>query len=774
VRVTGELTRLKITVSGIVQGVGFRPFVFNLAGRLALSGYVRNNNGAVEIEAQGPAEALEAFLHRLESEAPPLAAITSMVSESVSPQPDGPHGFLILESARDPSTQRFLPPDSATCADCLAELFDPADRRFRYPFINCTNCGPRFTIINSLPYDRPATTMASFPMCKACRDEYEDPANRRFHAQPNACPQCGPSLEFAGATDPVPAVLDAFANSQIIAVKGLGGFHLMCDAADEKALRALRQRKGRSRKPFAVMMADVEMVRSYCQISYDEQRELTGSRRPIVLLRRSGPRHLPDEIAPGIDRLGVMLPYTPLHHLLLRDYQRPLVATSANYNEEPIAIENAEARRRLAKIADGFLTHNRDIRSRYDDSVVKFAGRDRLAIRRARGLAPLPIQLSFKARRHVLACGAHLKNTFCLIRDNQAFVSQHIGDLENLETHEHFQDTLDTYLRLFDFQPDLISHDCHPDYLSTSIAQELAAQWRLPLVAAQHHHAHIVSCMAEHGLMEPVIGVAFDGLGYGPDATLWGGEFLVCSPAAYKRAAYLKPYPLPGGSRGIKQPWRMALSYICADGAADAVFLPFLRELESEYGSGTVETIKSQIAGQLNSPLTSSCGRLFDAVSALLGICRIADYEGQAAMELQAAVTSQSVGSDRLGAYPFDLLGDEPPFSVLPAKILQAAYRDVIGHAPPAVVAARFHSTVARIILDVCLKLRELTRIQQVCLSGGVFQNDLLLQLARELLAADGFQVFSASQLPANDGGLSLGQAVIALANSDGLITAGN
>jgi hydrogenase maturation protein HypF len=772
---------MRIVVSGVVQGVGFRPYVYNLASRHALAGYVRNNSGIVEIEVQGSNPVISTFVRELAAQQPALARIERINTEPIQIEANVDGLFHILDSEQSSNNmQAFIPPDTATCANCIAELFDPQDRRYRYPFINCTECGPRFTIITSLPYDRPSTTMAVFEMCGTCRKEYNDPGNRRFHAQPNACRECGPHLSYvdhdrlrSAPTEEaaLSCTLSQLSQGGIIALKGLGGFQLICDATNELAVQELRDRKKRGDKPFALMMADLEMVRQYCRYSDDEAEELISSHRPIVLLERSAGCFLPDQIAPRIGRLGIMLPYTPLHHLLLADFGKPIIATSGNLSEEPIAKENEEAFERLKEIADGFLVHDRSVHSRYDDSVVQFLSSERAILRRARGFAPLPITLPFKASYPALSCGGTLKNTFCLIQDNQAFVSQHIGDLENVETHQHFEETLRIYRELFEIDPRIVAHDCHPDYLSTVFAEEFSKDHVLPKFAVQHHHAHIVSCMTEHGVTEPVIGVAFDGLGYGLDGTLWGGEFLLVTLRESQRLAYFQNVPLPGGGQGIKQPWRMALSYMRAGESRDSVFGgEFIEELYKRYGDAQVNLVMRQIATQFNSPLISSCGRLFDAMSALIGVCLEADYEGQAAMELEALAQSISFEEIRSGrTYPCRLTDIRPPFGINVTDVLHTAYLDLISGTPASMVAARFHASLASLVVLVCAKIRNMTGVKIICLGGGVFQNSLLLRLVQDSLREHDFQVFFPQQLPANDGGLSLGQAVVALAQADAL-----
>lgn len=776
--------RVRIAVSGVVQGVGFRPFVYNLAVRHSLVGYVRNNAGSVEIEVQGSSCAIDSFIDKLRRKPPPVSLIQYISTEYIDIPSEPESQFEIRQSAASSSVQQnFVPADMATCRDCLNELFDETNRRFRYPFINCTSCGPRFTIISSLPYDRPSTTMAAFKMCRLCQKEYDDPADRRFHAQPNACANCGPSLTFFDRKKSqhysneaaLAHTIEQLQAGHIIAIKGLGGFHLVCDAKDGAAVQRLRQRKLRARKPFALMMSSLDMVRKHCHLSVEEQREITSLHRPIVLLKRRHDTILSTDVAPGLDCLGVMLPYTPLHHLLLSDYGNPLVVTSGNTSEEPIAIDNDEAIERLVNIADSFLVHDRQIHSRYDDSVVQIIDKEKITLRRARGIAPLAIRLPFKATAQVLACGAHLKNTFCLIQNDQAYVSQHIGDLENVETSEHFEQTLKTYTNLFGFAPDIIAHDSHPDYLSTAFGNQLAAGGQLLQFDVQHHHAHIVSCMIEHGLMEPVIGVAFDGHGYGLDGTLWGGEFFIASPTRCERLAHLEPVRLPGGSQGIKQPWRMALSYAYSGPPGNTGAFPGFAEALSElHGKQAVQIVKKQIESGLNSPFTSSCGRLFDAMSALLGNHYTTGYEGQAAIELQALANQAIEHLDSASApYPFEIIGDSAPFVVSAKPVLEAAYADYLQGTKASMVAARFHHTIAHMMLATCYRLHRLTGIEKICLSGGVFQNILLLRLAKKLLSSAGLQVFFPQQLPANDGGLSLGQAVVALAKADAITMPG-
>jgi len=771
-------SRVQVIISGIVQGVGFRPFVRNLAVRSNLTGFVRNADGTVEIEVEGPDHVVAVFLEDLQREAPPLSAIESLRTRTIATRSDATGSFHIVHSsAGDPHSQRFISADAATCNDCLAELFDADDRRFRYPFINCTNCGPRFTIISTLPYDRQNTTMAPFQMCEECQGEYDDSSDRRYHAQPNACSNCGPALSFSECgqvryyrEEALAAAVEALQRSTIIAVKGLGGFHLICDATDAVAVNKLRQRKGRGQKPFAVMMQNKEMAARYCRCSDLEMQELNSVARPIVLLDKLDPFALPDELSPNIRSLGVMLPYTPLHHLLLADFGRPIVATSANRSEEPIVIDNGEALEKLSDIADGFLLHDRQIKCRYDDSVVQVAAGHRNTIRRSRGFAPVAIRLPFASTKTVLACGAHLKNTVCFVRGNQAFLSQHIGDMENLETYQYFEELVQTYVKLFDLKPDLIAHDLHPDYSSTRLAQSLSSYYGAELQPVQHHFAHIVSCMAEHKVKETAIGVAFDGIGFGADGTLWGGEFLIAGLNNYQRAAHLETVPMPGGARAIMHPWRMALGYILGGSQSSIdLFSPLLSTMTERHGQVQIHAIQKQIERELNAPLTSSCGRLFDAMAMILGVCDSASYEAEAAMQLEA-IAEQAINDARASAtYPYEFVNGDQATIIRVRSILAEAYRDRLAGVPVGVVGARFHHTIARLVCDTCIRLRESSGIQSVCLSGGVFQNKLLLRLCCEQLDAAQFQVFFPQRAPANDGGISLGQAVAALAIAEDL-----
>jgi hydrogenase maturation protein HypF len=763
-----SLERRHIHVDGVVQGVGFRPFIYGLAARFALSGWVLNSSSGVDIEVQGAKAALDAFQEAIRAEAPPLARIDRVIGLPL-PVDGAEGGFVIRESAADEGTS-LVSPDVATCPDCLREIFDPADRRYRYPFTNCTNCGPRYTIIRAMPYDRPQTTMAGFPMCPDCQAEYHNPLDRRFHAQPNACPVCGPHVALV-ADDELTAALDPslpddlaraaalLRGGAILAVKGLGGFHLACDATNAEAVARLRERKARPDKPFAVMIASLDAAREHCMVNEDEAALLGGPSAPIVLLYRRSESAIAPNVAPDNPMLGVMLPYTPLHHILLRDAGCPLVMTSGNLGGQPVIADNAEAQARLSHIADAFLLHNRPIQMRCDDAVWwvdRFAGEGdpiRQPLRRARGDAPYPIRLPWEAGRHVLAVGAEMKNTFCLLRGQDAFISQHIGEVDSLEALDYFREALDHLSKLFKVEPSLIVHDMHPAYLTTRLARELAAEHGTDILAVQHHHAHIAACLAEHGRTGPVIGVSFDGTGYGPDGAIWGGEVLIASLTDYERAAHLEYLPLPGGEAAIRRPYRIAWAYLLKTLGA-IPDLPTLAPFPAEERAIVIR----QVERAINTPETSSAGRLFDAVSALAGVCPVTTFEAQAAIALELAARRADIG--RVEPYPF-ALGDEGVIGVGPT--LAAIVDDVRRGRDVAEVAAAFHLSVAGMIVAAVEQARAQTGLETAALSGGVFQNRLLLRLAREALRGAGFEVLTHQQVPANDGGLSLGQAVLGL-----------
>ncbi len=775
---------LSIHITGIVQGVGFRPFVYNLAQRHHLTGWVRNTSAGVDIEVDGDKVQLRDFVEHLKGELPPLARIDSI---SVTERPaSGFEQFEILHSEAVEGAFQPISPDMAVCPDCLREMNDPHDRRYRYPFINCTNCGPRFTIIQDIPYDRPKTTMSAFEMCEECRAEYEDPANRRFHAQPVACPKCGPKIwleEFPTVQNGKRAVLinvgedglqrarRRLAEGKILAVKGLGGFHLACDATNPLAVAELRRRKLRVDKPFAVMMADLPTVRRHCHVSEAERALLQSPERPIVLLRRRSTSRIAPEVAPGQRTLGVMLPYTPLHYLLLqraKDFPEALVMTSGNLSEEPICTDNVEARTRLAGLADAFLMHDRDIHVRTDDSVVRVISHqssvpdtnktpiaDYLSLktyplRRSRGYSPFPVHLPWNVPP-LLAAGAELKNTFCITNGNYAFLSHHIGDLENYETLQSFEQGIAHFEKLFRVQPTAIVCDLHPNYLATRYALERAERENLPTFSIQHHHAHIAAVMAEHGLdgSHPVIGVSFDGTGYGTDGNIWGGEFLIADYAGFERAAHLEYFPLPGGDAATRRPSRTALGLLHALGLDWDDALPTHADLCYEDRTA----IRAQLQHHLNSPLTSSMGRLFDAAAALAGVRQQVNYEAQAAIEFEALADPEETGQ-YLFSYQSSVISARPAIEELIA--------DVLAGVPVPKISARFHNGVAEMVKTICLRLSDQYDIAEVALSGGVWQNMLLLRRTLALLEKEGFTVYIHSQVPANDGGLSLGQAAIA------------
>ena len=744
--------RCRIELQGVVQGVGFRPFVYRTAQRYGIGGRVWNSSEGVFIEAEAASDSLDAFLRALRTELPPLARIDQLAVSNQTPL--GTLGFRIDESQSlgdSFNASTLVPPDISTCPECLAEFTNAANRRFQYPFTNCTNCGPRFSIIQDVPYDRSSTTMSGFPLCPACQSEYTDSANRRFHAEPNACPECGPSLELLGETpDDVPArARELLLSGKILAVKGLGGFHLVCDATNEDAVARLRERKRRSGKAFAVMVRSLEVAERFCLISDAERQLLEGPHRPIVLLNNLPDYGIAASVAPGQNRLGLMLPYTPLHHLLFDDSLPALVMTSGNLAEEPIVSRNEEAWPRLHTLADHLLLHNRPIQTRVDDSVVQvFEGRE-YPVRRSRGYAPEPIALRYPMAS-VLACGGELKNTFCLTKGTYAILSQHIGDLENLETMAFFRETLAHLQRFFRVHPIAVAHDLHPNYLSTRFALQDSG---LRPMAVPHHHAHIASCMADNGLDGTVIGVALDGTGYGTDGNIWGGEFLVCDFLDFQRAGHLGNIPLAGADAAVRQPWRSALAYLVATfGTLDRhPSLPIFRDVPAEQRS----VVTTMLERSLNTVQTSSCGRLFDAVASLIGLRHQTTYEGQAAIELEM------LASNARGIYDF-AISEQIPFQIDLRPTVACIVREMRLRTSPADISARFHSTLAHIVADSCARIREQHGLNRVCLSGGTFQNLRLLGQTTALLRQAGFEAFVHHRVPANDGGLSLGQAVIA------------
>ena len=793
-----DLTGSRIHIVGIVQGVGFRPFVYSLATRFGLTGWVRNTSAGVDIEVDGSPQALQEFISALENEPPALAQIDQIIVESRPA--NGFQSFEIVHSVAIDDAFQPISPDVSICPDCLRELFDPNDRRYRYPFINCTNCGPRFTIIEDIPYDRPKTTMASFALCPDCESEYHDPLDRRFHAQPVACSACGPHIWLESTsveTEPVilssldTAILEAqrmLAQGKIIAMKGLGGFHLACDATNTEAVSRLRQRKLRIDKPFALMMPDLAMVEAHCYLNSAERELLESRARPIVILKRRPTSTIANQVAPGQDTLGVMLPYTPFHYLLFAPHPlstttvslTALVMTSGNLVEEPIAYDNADARRRLSPLADAFLMHNRPIRTRCDDSVVRVVPyysppssqnpvpehkilNAPYPLRRSRGYAPFPVHLPFEVPP-ILAAGSELKNTFCITRGNYAFLSHHIGDMENYETMQSFEDSVAHYERLFRIRPKIIAYDLHPDYLATRYALRRAESEKLSGIALQHHHAHVAACMVENGLSgdKPVIGVAFDGTGYGDDGNIWGGEFLVADYKGYLRVGHLKYVPLPGGDRATKEPWRVALAWLeqCHIGWADDI--PPVKYAMTNANPAALQTLQRQLSMGINSPLTSSMGRLFDAAASLCGVHQTVNYEAQAAIEFETKADHHEQG-----AYSFQyLIQDDNTSAPLiiadPAPLFIAMVEDLRTCQPIDLISARFHNAVANLVHEVVREISRQFDLQDVALSGGVWQNMNLLYKTVALLQDDGYRVFIHNKVPANDGGLALGQAIIA------------
>ena len=738
-------SRRRFEITGIVQGVGFRPFIYNLAREYALTGAVWNHTSGVTIEAEGETEALNHFAQAVMERLPPLALIDGIISVEIAPTGDTSFIILASESAAFESTP--VSPDMATCDDCLRELNNPADRRYGYPFINCTNCGPRFTIIRNLPYDRPATTMAAFPMCLACEAEYHDPSNRRFHAQPNACPVCGPNvaLEDLTGTAAIKRTRALLAQGAIVAVKGIGGFHLACDATNNAAVHLLRERKNRFEQPFAVMTRDLAAVRRIAEVDDEESHLLLSRQRPIVLLRKLSESPLAEFVAPGNGYVGVMLPYSPLHHLLVGE--NPLVMTSANPSGQPIVRENAEACQRLSHLADAFLTHNRDIEVVCDDSVVRtFEGRE-MPLRRSRGYAPMPVRLPPESPS-ILAVGAELKSTFCIAKGHFAYLSQHIGDMGTLETQRAFERALDHMLRLFRVEPVRVVCDLHPGYHSAHWAAEYAQRKGLELQAVQHHHAHVASLIAESALPleTPIIGIAFDGTGYGTDGAIWGGEVLIVRGNTFERFAHLGYVPMAGGDASVRTPARTALSYLRAAGIPWDTDLPCV----AAFTPSDLKLLERQLERNLNCLETSSMGRLFDAVSALIGVRQRVSYEGQAAIELESLCEGRR-------AHPYSAA------TLDPAPLLQAVIEDLRAGMPREQIAAAFHETIAQWIVNISRQARENTGLNRVGLTGGVFQNLTLLRRAVELLRTQAFEVLTHRIVPANDGGLALGQAALAI-----------
>lgn len=751
------LVRRRLEVQGLVQGVGFRPFVYRLARECRLAGWVRNTSRGVELEVEGPWQAVEDFLTRLEKEAPPLARLEAVrVTEAVPRQETG---FVIRESREGGATEPAIPPDVGLCADCAREILDPADRRYRYPFTNCTNCGPRFTLIREVPYDRVKTTMAVFPMCEACRREYEDPGDRRFHAEPTACPACGPRAWVeapAGQVVPGEAVQVAavlLRAGRIVAIKGLGGFHLACDARRGEAVRLLRERKGRRDKPFAVMVRDLAEAHRLAELNDEALRLLMSPARPIVLAPMRPDAGLAPEVAPGHRLVGLLLPYTPLHLLLMKEAPPALVMTSGNLSEEPLVFRNDEAREKLAPLADAFLFHDREIQVPCDDSVLRAVPGGVIPIRRARGYVPQTVSLPLAVPEEVLGVGAEQKSTFCLARGERALLSQHLGDLDSPETYDYFRLAVAHLTALSRRQPRVVAHDLHPGYLSTRYARELAEVRRM---GVQHHHAHVAACLAENGCTGPALGLALDGTGFGPDGTVWGGELLRADLASYTRLGHLRPVPLPGGEAAIRRPVRMAAAYLfAAYGEEDYA----ARAAELGLGFEPLEgrILQRQLCSGWQSPLTSSAGRLLDALAAALNLCRVRTYEGQPAIILEMAATA---GEEPW--YPFPVRREGGVLLWEGPVLFRAAVEDFLSGTPAARVAGRIHASLVAGLAEGLREAREFTRLNLVALSGGVFQNALLLKGLKERLEELGFEVLTHRQTPPNDGCISLGQVAVA------------
>ncbi len=751
------LARKKLQVTGVVQGVGFRPFVYRLARRHHLAGWVCNTSRCVEIDIEGSPTSLAAFIGRLQEEAPALASIDTVVSFDAQPQ--GSEGFAIRESRHLAATDALIPADVATCDDCLADIADPQNRRYQYAFTNCTNCGPRFTIVRQVPYDRPSTTMAAFEMCPRCRAEYENPEDRRFHAEPTACPVCGPRVWLEEGDrrlvrDAIPAAAELLSAGKIVAVKGLGGFHLAADARHDGAVATLRERKGRVAKPFALMVRDLAEAERLCHLGDLERSLLLSRERPIVLARRREDGGISPHVAPGHQYLGLLLPYTPLHFLLMAHAPAALVMTSGNLSEEPLVYENEEARSTLTGLADAFLMHDRDIQVPCDDSVVRpVAGHTVIPLRRARGFVPAPLYLPLESAP-ILGVGAEQKNTFCVAAHGVALLSQHIGDLDSVETLDYYQHAVAHFKALCRQDPAIVAHDLHPLYLSTRYAQELAGVRR---VGVQHHHAHIAACLAENRRTDRAIGIALDGTGYGPDGTVWGGELLVADLADYTRAGHFAQVRLPGGEAAVRDPGRMAAAYLYALYGED--FSAPARRLGLSFNPLEERILRRQLAEGLNSPLTSSAGRLFDAVAATLNVCRTRTYEGQPAMELEMAADDHADG-----CYPASIHHEGDLLVLDTVAIFAGVLADYQAGAATATIASRFHTSVARLLADACAVIRERTGLNLVALSGGTFQNALLFTRLQHNLEAQGFEVLSHKLTPPNDGCIALGQVAVAAA----------
>ncbi|MCP3926514.1 MAG: carbamoyltransferase HypF [Desulfobacterales bacterium] len=751
-----DLVSKQIEVKGIVQGVGFRPFIYQLADKFKLKGTVLNNSSGVVIRVTGLRATLDSFCKDISSNHPELSIITDISVTTIELEHFSE--FSIVQSEKEESTNALISPDVSVCKDCLSELFDKADRRYHYPFLNCTNCGPRYTIIDDIPYDRPKTSMKHFKMCDECQKEYDDPKNRRFHAQPNACSVCGPKVslwnnnnEIIDVKDPVEETINLLKKGYIIAIKGLGGFHLACDALNDKAVKTLRQRKLREEKPFALMAFDSEKVESFAHLNTDEKKLLESNKRPIVLLKKREGNKISEDVSPRNRYFGTMLPYTPLHYLILNEIEA-LVMTSGNRSDEPISISNDDAFDSISDIADYFLIHDRDIYLRSDDSIVKKTKNATSFIRRSRGYVPIPVFLKDNIPS-VLAVGGGLKNTICVTKEDRAFLSQHIGDLENYESLEFLQLTVSHMKRILDVEPEIVACDLHPDYMSTMYAKELDTK----IIEVQHHHAHIASCMAENKIDEPVIGLAFDGTGLGSDGNIWGGEVLISDFKGFERAAHLSYAPMPGSGFAIKEPYRMGLSYLFSTFGSDYknLDIPFIKSSEQK----SFDFLTAMIKKKLNCPLTSSLGRLFDGIASITGVRNKVFFEGQAGIELEM-IAKEGVTESYNYSYKKTNL-----YEISHKEIIESVVKDLLEKTDVSVISSKFHNTIINLFTEICCEIRSDTKLNSVALSGGVFQNSILLEGFLSKLDENGFKVYCQNIVPANDGGLSLGQAMIAAAS---------
>ncbi|MDO9547965.1 MAG: carbamoyltransferase HypF [Candidatus Marinimicrobia bacterium] len=755
-----------IIVNGTVQGVGFRPFVYNLAQKFQLNGYVYNDSAGVTIVVQGGSSEIELFETELRQNPPPRSKILDYRSADISSDANYTD-FQIQSSPSEGAKTAAVSPDLDVCDDCRREMFDPENRRYLYPFINCTNCGPRYTIIRDVPYDRPKTTMVDFTMCPDCQAEYDNPGNRRFHAQPNACPVCGPDVEVRNKFSEVlisaykseeyenlfKYISQLLSDGRIIAIKGIGGYHLACDAASETAVSTLRTRKYREDKPFAVMFPDLKSIKGICSLNQPERDLLESVAHPIVLLKKNAGYYLANSVAPNNHYLGAMLPYTPLHHLIFHFFKGPLVMTSGNISDEPIAYKDDEAAERLKSIADYFLVHNREIHIRCDDSVIRNFEGNAYPIRRSRGYAPEKLILDWKFDRHVLACGPEQKNTFALAKNNSVYLSQHIGDMENLEVLKSFEEGIKHFRYIFDIQPEIVAYDLHPDYLSTKYAHHYAKENELKEIGIQHHHAHAVSCMVDNKITKPVLSIVLDGTGYGTDGTVWGGELLLAEYHQFKRLGHFRNTRLPGGSAAIKNPWQMGISYLVEVFGNKLVDIPFLNNLDKN----KISMILKMLENRFNSPITSSCGRLFDGVAAIAGLRNVVNYEGQAAVEFEQRILDQDDS-----AYEFRVIDNHDALILDWKPMIRQLVNDINEKTSISRISQKFHDGLSRGLTLWAEIARKNTGLTDIVLSGGVFMNIYLLIRLKKSLEKNGFNVYTHSVVPCNDGGISLGQLVIA------------